>query len=374
MQQETVPARSRWPWIVAIWGSLGLFDAVQTVIGMHAMGMHHAWASLFVKLFLGWLPWALATPVIIRTGLRHPASDVVRRPFAALAPHAATWSAVMLATNAWCAALTWALNPWTPELPRAPFGQLFAQGLYERLLPSLVLYAFVLVAGHLVDSRARVARQRLDAARLSEALAQAQLEALRHQIEPHFLFNALNAVSGLVREGENARAVEALARISDFLRRVLQESGEQETTLAEELRFATMYLGIQELRFADRLHVRVEIAPGLEHAVVPRLILQPLVENAVKHGISRRAQAGTVAIAAARDEARLVLSVYNDGPSVAANDPGEGTGLGLANVRERLERLHGGAAALAVDNVGTQGVRVSIAMPLREPGQARCRA
>jgi len=370
-QQEQSPAPTRWPWILAAWLALGLFDAVQTVIGMQAMGMHHAWTNLFFKLLVGWLPWALATPAVMRAGLRHPASGLVRRPLATIAPHAALVVLLWLSTALWAATLTWVLNPWTPTRPRAPLASTFEAAAYEQMLPSVVLYAFVLMVGYVIDSRERVARQRTESAQLAEALARAQLDALRHQIEPHFLFNALNAVSGLVREGENARAVETLARVSDFLRHLLQESGEQEVSLAEELKFATMYLGIQEVRFADRLRVQLDVAPGLDEAIVPRLILQPIVENAVKHGIARRAQPGEITIGARREEGRLLLTVYNDGPPVAANDAGGGTGVGLANVRNRLRRLHGDAAVLAVDNVGTRGVRVRVAVPFR---QARCRA
>jgi len=263
------------------------------------------------------------------------------------------------------------LNPWTPGHAPDPFPDLFLAIAHNNLLASVFLYACILMAGSVLDSGERIARQRVESAQLAEALAKAQLDALRHQIEPHFLFNALNAVSGLVREGESDRAVETIARVSDFLRHLLQESGEQEVPLEEELKFATMYLGIQQVRFADRLRVRVDVAPELGHAIVPRLILQPIVENAVKHGISRRAQPGQIAIGATHDGAQLVLTVYNDGPLIAANDGVDGASIGLANVRNRLRGLHGDAAALAVANVEARGVRVSIAVPFRE---TRCRA
>jgi two-component system LytT family sensor kinase len=359
---------SHWFWIAAIWGGIGLFDGTQQVVVMRSMGMHHAWVAMFFRLFLGWLPWALATPLIMQMAARHRLAAIRSRPAAVGGAHLATWIGVMLAADAWGAGLSWVLNPWTPERPVDPYSALFIGNLEDNLLTSIVLYACILMAGTALDAGARMARHRVEAAQLAEALAKAQLDALRHQIEPHFLFNALNAVSGLVREGANERAVETLARVSEFLRHLLQESGRQEVPLAEELRFATMYLGIQQVRFAERLAVDVQVGPGLEHAIVPRLILQPIVENAIKHGIARRVQPGAVAIGATREAGRILLTVYNDGPSIAANDDPAGTAIGLANVRSRLRGLHGDAAALDVANVDTRGVRVSIAVPFREAG------
>jgi hypothetical protein len=356
----------RWPWIAATWAGVGLFDATQQVVVMRGMGMHHDWVAMFVQLVLEWLPWALATPLIMRLAARHPLSALRTRPAAVAGAHGAAWFCAGLAASLWCAGLTWLLNPWTPDRPVAPYWQLFAPIWENGLLSSMVMYACILMAGTALDASARAAHERLASAQLAEALAKAQLDALRHQIEPHFLFNALNAVSGLVREGANERAVETLARVSDFLRHVLDEPGGQEVALEEELKFAAMYLGIQQVRFADRLRIDVQVAPGLERAVVPRLILQPIVENAIKHGIARRVQPGAIAIAATRSASRLLLTVYNDGPAIAAGDGAGGAAIGLANVRRRLRGLHGDGAALDIANVEARGVRVSIAMPLRE--------
>jgi len=375
MRPPSVPTRPRWPWILAIWCGIGLFDATQTVVGMRAMGMHHAWTALFFDLLLAWVPWALATPLIMGAAARRPLASLRTRPLATAAVHLATWAGALLAAAAWGALLNHLFNPWTPERPPLPLARLFVADLHDNFFASVFLYAAIVMAGTVLAGRERLAQQRLESAQLAEALAQAQLDALRHQIEPHFLFNALNAISGLVREGENARAIETLARVGDFLRHLLHEGGAQEVPLAEELRATAMYLGIQQVRFADRLRVDVAVGAGLEHAIVPRLILQPLVENAVKHGIARRAAPGAIEITAAREAGRLVLTVYNDGPPVAANDGargrGEGGAIGLANVRERLRGLHGDAASLAIDNVGTQGVRVSVELPWREAAEAR---
>lgn len=378
MKIEASPALPvRWPWIAAIWCGVGLFEATQTVVVMREAGMHHAWTKLFVTEFLDWLPWALATPLIMRIGTRRPLTWRRGRWAAAWASHLATWLGIALAADVWMALLEHVFNPWTPEAPPIPLARLVSLAVSNHWLSSIILYACVLMAGTLLDSRERLARQRTASAELAGQLAKAQLDALRHQVEPHFLFNALNAVSGLVREGRNDLAVETIARISEFLRHLLQESGDQQVPLEEELRFATMYLGIQKVRFGDRLTVDIAVADDLGRAVVPRLILQPIVENAIKHGIGRRVQSGAIEIAAFRSEAQLVLTIYNDGPLLpppvpapthAAPERGttDGAAIGLANVRRRLAALHGEDAALSLVNVDPRGVLVTISLPLRE--------
>jgi hypothetical protein len=357
---------ARWLAIAAIWGGIGLLDATQTVVSMRAMGMHHAWGAVFAFQLLGWLPWALVTPVVLREVSRRPLLPRRAGFLRTLGLHVLIWLATTLVADLWYAFLESTLNPWNPMQPPVPVGTLFVERLGDQSLASAMLYYCVAMACSVLDWRDRLARQREESARLAAALLQAQLDALRRQVEPHFLFNALNGVSGLVREQRGDEAVATIARIGDFLRHVLQEPGQLEVPLAEELRFATMYLDIQKLRFADRLRVQVDVAPGLEHALVPSLILQPLVENAVKHGISRRAQAGTIAIGAAREAERLVLTVYNDGPALPGAPGGEGTSIGLANVRERLRGLHGEGASIDIRDVEARGVRVSIRVPLRE--------
>jgi signal transduction histidine kinase len=356
----------RWLPIVAIWGGIGLFDATQTVLSMRAAGMHHAWLELFVFRLAQWLPWALATPPILRFVARRPLGAGGPGRALALGRHLVVWLVVGLAAALWDAMLESALNPWNPMQPAVPVARLLVAKLHDELLSSILLYTCLVLAGAMLDSRERLARQRLASAQLAEALAKAQLDALRQQLEPHFLFNALNAVSGLVREGRDDEAVQTLARISDFLRRLLHEPGHQEVPLDEELGLAAMYLEIQRVRFADRMQVRLDVAPGVGAALVPRLILQPIVENAIKHGIARRARPGTIAIGAERADTRLVVRVYNDGPPLPAPAPGAAGAIGLANVRERLRSLHGDAAALEIRDVETRGVLVSITVPWRE--------
>jgi two-component system LytT family sensor kinase len=361
--KHTISRAPHWYWIAAFWFSLGLFDATQTVVTMRAQGMQHAWPQLFAVLVLCWLPWALATPAILLLVNRYPLLPA--RSFAAWAFHAAALVLITVITAAWSAFLEVLLNPWTPTQAPGAFGDLWLKKSYNQLLSSLILYGCVLLVGYMLESRERLARQQTEAAQLSEQLTKAQLSALRHQIEPHFLFNTLNAVAGLVREGNNDGAVNMIAGLSDFLRHSLRDDGRQEVPLREELEFVEKYLDIQKARFADRLQVKIDLIPGLGEARVPSLILQPVVENAVKHGIAKRAQGGAIEISAVRLNGKLTLSVFNDGPCLPDDWAGNRTAIGLSNVRERLHSLYGHDFDLKVANEGTRGVKVSISVPFR---------
>jgi two-component system LytT family sensor kinase len=169
-----------------------------------------------------------------------------------------------------------------------------------------------------------------------------------------------------VREGKNDSAVEMIAGLSDFLRHLLRNPGRLEVPLGEELQFVEKYLDIQKVRFADRLQVKVEVGKELDKALVPGLILQPIVENAVKHGIAKRMQGGAIEISAARANEKLSLNVYNDGPGLPADWEGKRDAIGLANVRERLQSLYGKDSELKMANEDGRGVKVSITVPYRE--------
>ena len=287
-------SQASWLWSAAIWLGFGLFDGTQTVFAMRADGMHHAWIRLFWTSFLNWVPWVVATPFILRLCRAYPPAPA--RPITKWMPHMGACLAISLVFAAWSAWLTVLLNPYlTP--PPGPFVALWMSRFRNDLLSSVVLYAFVIVIGHVLESRERLALQRTETARLNEQLSKAQLQALRRQIEPHFLFNTLNGISGLVREHRNDDAVSMIAALSAMLRRSVEDSNRVEVLLSEEIEFLEKYLDIQKMRFAERLEVSLEVPPELLNARVPSLILQPMVENAVKHGIAKRAQGGAIRIA-----------------------------------------------------------------------------
>ena len=351
----------RWFWIAAIWSGIALFDATQTVVVMRAEGMHHAWSYLFVTLLLSWLPWALATPLVLRLGRRYPPAQW--RTLSTWSAHIGACATIGLICAGWIAALEMLLNPWAQSPGPGPFLHHWLHKLYNNLLSDLILYGVILLVSCMLDSQQRLATQRTQTAKLNEQLSKAQLNALRRQIEPHFLFNTLNAIAGLVREKRNDAAVNMIAGLSDFLRRVVRDSDRQQVPLAEELEFAEKYLDIEKVRFAERLQVSVNVPADLFPAQVPSLILQPMVENAVKHGIAKRVQGGAIRIAAFRSNGKITLSVYNDGPSLPVDWETASSGVGISNVRTRLQGLYGDEFELSLNNEDVGGVKASLSIP-----------
>ena len=359
---ERHPSKSQWFWIASIWLGFALFDATQTVFVMRSEGMHHAWVRLFITLLVGWLPWACATPLVLRLGRQRPLSQWTH--ISTWTIHVAACLTIGLVYAAWRGLFEALLNPWANPTPTR-FEAAWLREFENGLLAYFILYGTILAVGSMLDSRERLAQQQTEAARLSEQLSKAQLSVLRHQIEPHFLFNALNAIAGLVRENRNDDAVSMIAGLSGFLRRILKDSHRQEVPLAEEMDFLRSYLDVQKVRFADRLQLSVDVPQELLVAQVPNLILQPMVENAVKHGIAKRAQGGTIRIRASRLNAILTLSIFNDGPSLTADWETTGSGIGISNVRSRLRSLYGDSFDLRLHNQDN-GVEVSVSVPFRE--------
>jgi two-component system, LytTR family, sensor kinase len=361
--QTGQPRGVDWPWIGAIWGVIGLIDACETVFPMHAQGMHHNWVSLFFTLMIVWLPWALATPLVIRLGRRFPPTRT--SGFSTWVLHVTAAIGIGLVFSAWYALLETLLNPWAVDAAsRGTFTFLWLQKFYSSVTTSLVLYAFVLVIDYALQSRARIARQQTEAAQLGEQLSRAQLDALRRQIEPHFMFNALNSIAALVRDNRNDDAVEMIVSLSEFLRHAAQDSTRPQVPLAQEVQHLRQYLEIQKARFAQRLQVTLTIPPELLNAQVPSLILQPLVENAIKHGISNRSQGGEIQVAAAQAGGMLELRVGNDGPCLPADLEKKSVGIGIANLRNRLQLMYGSGFELHLRNQAAGGVEVSISLPL----------
>lgn len=214
-----------------------------------------------------------------------------------------------------------------------------------------------------------VREQEAQSARLSAQLAEARLGALRMQLNPHFLFNSLNAIGVLVRDDNTAAASRMIELLGELLHSVLQVDARHEVPLAEELQFLEQYLAIEQVRFSDRLQVRWSIDDGVRTLRVPGFILQPLVENALRHGIAKRSDAGTIEISAYRDGDTLVLRVRDDGPGLALDGDGA-KGVGLANIRERLRTLYGDEASLSLAYTASEGTVATIRLPARQSADA----
>jgi two-component system LytT family sensor kinase len=325
---------------------------------------------------LGWLPWALIAPTILAAGAWFPPRRRVGWVLGHLVAAVAA-SAVLSLGTIGANVVTRPFGKAVPTDSRPKFSPVF----FSSLPLHAVSYFALLGGGYAFDLHRRLREREVRAAQLESRLANARLEALRLQIHPHFLFNTLHTAAGLVRQGESTAAVETLSRLADLLRVTVDGEGRQLVPLAEELRVADLYLEIQAARFADRLRVERSVDPALLATTVPSFVLQPLLENAIRHGIGVRAGVATLwLVARAGADGRVLLEVQDDGVGLQAasgHDPagngeqadaaaprdGAAPGLsgfgrapgdsaarrravGLANVRDRLQQIYGGAAAL----------------------------
>ena len=222
------------------------------------------------------------------------------------------------------------------------------------------LIGFIVAYAHstFIEAREREA----ESARLAAQLSEARLSALRMQLHPHFLFNTLNTISVLIREYDMARSARMLELLADMLRQALRLDQKHEIPLNDDLRFLEQYLEIEHVRYSDRLRVRWEIDDRTRSALVPVFLMQPLVENAIRHGIAPGAAGGTLTISAGVDDSRLTLSVRDDG--VGFSNTGR-EGVGLANTRERLHTLYKGTASFTISSRSGKGTEALITLPLR---------
>jgi two-component system LytT family sensor kinase len=305
---------------------------------------------------------ALLTPLIVWAGRRWP---LERNNLARMIPlHVAlsiAWAVSRLMLE-WVFHLAW--NQFWPIEPpitvRSEITLLFIFGFHTAIVAYWVVFSIQTAFRNYARFQERAD---LRASQLETQVAQARLGALKAQLQPHFLFNTLNAIVVLVRQQKGQQAEETLARFSDLLRAVLADMELQEVTLARELEYLKLYLSIEQLRFSDRLRVDFDVDPELLDAAVPHMGLQPIVENAIRHGVGQRATFGVIRIVARRAGDALHVTVSDDGPGFAANQKTAGLGLGLANTRARLKQLYGESAAVRVGGAPGGGAEVTMVLP-----------
>jgi len=310
-----------------------------------------------------WLIYAFLTPAVFWFARRYP---LIKGAIARRVPLHLAASIVLCA--AWASGgvlLSLALFGSTP------YGRGVMGWLFTSLPFGVAVYFAVLGVEHATFYYFEARERETQAARLSAQLAEARMGALRMQLQPHFLLNSLNAITVIVRDRDTATATRMLEQLGDMLRRVMRADRPQEVTLAEELDFVRQYLGIEQVRFSDRLRPEFAVDPGVLGAAVPEFLLQPLVENALRHGLAKRVTATLLRIEARREANELVLSVTDDGPGPGgtAAEPGEGVGLG--NTRERLATLYGDRARLELVRTPEGGARVTVRLPYHEVERAR---
>jgi sensor histidine kinase YesM len=337
----------RWITIAAVWLVLALVLASHTWLSVFSHG--HSPARIALYELSVWAYWAALTPLLFALARRLPLVPFRLRN--ALV-HAAIAVPVVILHIVWWIGMTVVMRPYD-SMTQTTFSAYFPKTFVAQLPFELMLYFAVVAVGHIVELRDR-------ALRLEQSLAGARLHALELQLQPHFLFNTLNTVSSLVRMHKEKEAVEVVAGLSDLLRYTLDHAGSGRVPLGRELAMLERYLEIQRVRFEDRLTVTVEVDDEARRASVPTLILQPLAENAVRHGVERSAGPGRIEVRAARRDDMLMMEVFNSGAMI------EGPrGIGLRNTEERLRELYGKNFRFELHAAGG-GVLATIAIPWSE--------
>jgi signal transduction histidine kinase len=350
---------ARWLVWLACWTLLGLSFASQFYISSAKAGLEVTWRQAITYALGDWYVFAV---------LSLPAAWLARRY--ALEP--GNWLSRLAVHLAASVVFSLAYMVLRGGLGAAQSGAEFSEAFRPLLVKTwhfnLLIYWVVLAVTHAFAYYRKFRERELRATELERSLAEAKLQALQMQLNPHFLFNALNSISALMHKDVEA-ADRMVARLSQLLRAALDTSDEQEVELRKEVQLLNLYLGIEKIRFGDRLEVRLELPPETLEARVPNLILQPLVENAIRHGIEPRRRRGVIEVISAKQDGWLSLLVRDNGSGL----PKEGCfreGVGLANTRERLRELYGENHQVALSNSEAGGLQVVLSFPFRNGGSS----
>jgi two-component system LytT family sensor kinase len=346
----------------AFWTFIGLLSASQYYSFLRFENQSIALGYLLLWQMPGWYLWGILTPVILFLGKRFR----LESPgwISSLLIHLTISLIIALGHLTIVALFRWAFRPDTPY--SFPFVNAWFSTFAGSFHIELLVYFVILGVGYSLEFYRKYKERELAASHLERQLAQAQLQALKMQLHPHFLFNTLHSIAMLVRKQDNQIAVRMISGLSDLLRYVLQQGDVQEISLRQEMEFIEQYLELEQLRFQDRMRVQLHIAAETLDARVPNLILQPLVENAIRHGLAAKADAGLIEIKTWQDSDKLWLQVRDDGPGLAADwQQMKGPGLGLTNTRARLTRLYGNAHEFQFYAAGEKGVVAKISIPFQ---------
>src|ERR1044072_4310040 len=366
--------RINWPlWLIifGFWTFFSFLYANQIYFEMlHNPNMHHSWWRIAFWQLLVWYVWGFLSPLIPTARRRFPLEGTAR--CRGLLVHGVGCLLLAALHVAAATALRMIIRPFDVWSDARSFLPQFQDELHAFFLFDVLVYWAIFGVGYAFDYRERYRERESQASELKAQLAQAQLESLKMQLHPHFLFNTLHTIAGLVRSNEKGAAVNMISGLSDLLRHALESANEQQVPLKEELKFIELYLDIHKVRFSDRLTVQLEIAPEPLNALVPNLILQPLVENAIRHGNSLKNSAGLLLIKSYCENGNVEIKVTDEGPGLP---PGwhieKSEGIGLTNTNERLKHLYGTAFHFELSDGVKGGTTASITIPFRTSGEER---
>ncbi len=337
----------------------------------HYKAEYRSYTDLLTFQLAWWTPWIPLVPLIIRNALRFPLEK--QNWLRTLLIHAGfciAFSLLHLTLYVTCVRLIGG-DMWIKlaEKPGVPYFDVLWRILTNPFMVNfrlrLLIYTIVVLVSLTINYYKKLQGHELELTRLEKQLADAQLQALKMQLHPHFLFNTLNSVSALMYK-DVAAAEEMILKLTNFLHMTLESSGAQEVTLQKELDFLNYYLQIEQIRFQDRLAIEMEIDPATLDARVPNLIMQPIVENAIRHGIATRSEQGHIEIRTGKSNGHLQLQVQDNGPGLGTEYEDVREGVGLSNTRMRLQQIYGDDFRFDLSNAPEGGVIATLELPFQK--------
>ncbi|MCF3652312.1 sensor histidine kinase [Synoicihabitans lomoniglobus] len=347
----------RFTGVVVLWTLVGLAFASQFYLSSSLVGRSVSWGEAISYSLGDWYVWAVLSLPIVMLARRFPPDE--SRPWRTGFIHlgaALVISLVYVVLRAWVGQV----HGWVIEEP-VSFGEVFQPLLVKTYPFNLLIYGVVFAASHALDYYRKYHERTVHALELEKHLAEARLQALLRQLKPHFLFNTLNGIASLMHSDVDA-ADKMLVRLSELLRLTMNQSGQPLTVLRDEVAFIEKYLDIERIRFRDRFTVTVTVDPDVREWPVPSLVLQPLVENAIRHGVEPQTRDGHIDVIARRAGERLELIVADNGGGMPAGGFSR-EGIGVGNTRARLQELYGESHEFALTNRPGGGLEVRIVLP-----------
>ncbi len=344
----------RWLLGFLFWTAIGLSFAFQFYISSAKAGLEVTWQQAVSYALGDWYVFALLSMPVIRLARRFRfESGAWSRSLLVHLAASVIFSLAYMVLRAW-------VGQWQSD---ARFAEAFLPLLVKTWHFNLLIYWVIVAVSQAFDYYRKYRERELSAAELEKQLAQARLQTLQMQLNPHFIFNTLNAISALMHQDVEL-ADKMLVQLSDLLRAALENSDFHEVSLRQELEFLNRYLEIERIRFGSRLTVQMRVSPETLEAQVPNLVLQPLIENAIRHGIAPHAKPGHIAVNADRANNTLILEVSDNGEGPVNLEKIE-EGIGLSNTRARLQTLYNGAHNLELSNAPGGGFSVKLTIPFR---------
>ncbi len=367
-QPETLPPSNNnrreyfWQLLIGVWTILSIFMASQLVMQTKSGNNPIFWYNAFLFEWLYCLQWMSLAPITLWLAKKFPLNN--KKFFFGIFLHLLAGTLFSSLTMGGRSVFNWAIihhmdNPLTLDHIIANMTGALDYGIMSYILNTLFCYGY--------EFYNQMRERELRAIKLESELGQAQLMALKMQLHPHFFFNTLNVISVLIRKQENDLAVEMISRLSKFLRYTLDKTTTQEVSLREELNAIDLYLEIQKVRFQDNLILKRTISPDVLDSRVPTLILQPLIENALQHGISKRESGGVLELSAERVNGSVHIRISDNGPGISPNHAdSQQYGIGLQNSESRLQKLYGSKSQFEIYPRPEGGTTVHLAIPYSE--------